>query len=204
MLSPPLATSSPIATSSTRSSRPYMRVPSSLTSSGMLACLRILHASQRSTKHTADVFLQSYGRNPHHVRNRISNHPPNRHYRLRLPPSPQTPLNHEKVRHGRTFDEARRRKECFKCAAPWQPGHRSQAGAIAGSARSPRRSGESHVHIIRYKIFGMEGEQVIEKLVCFLRQRETALWQRSWAMPFSILAISETIPHVKPTSSTVI
>ena len=106
-----------------------------------------------------DVFFQRYGRNPRNVRNRMSNRPPGRPDRPRFPPSSRTPTNRNEVRHGRTFDEARRRKECFKCAAPWQPGHRCQAGSIAASAGSLLCSGESHVHIIRDYIPGMEGEQ---------------------------------------------
>ena len=107
----------------------------------------------------ADVFFQRHGRNPREVRNRMSNRLPGRADRSRFPPSPRAPPSRNEVRHGRIFKEARGRKECFKGASPWQPGHRCQAGSIAASARCRLRSGESHVHIIRDYILGMEGEQ---------------------------------------------
>ena len=113
--------------------------------------------AEMDEEQAADVFFQRYRRNPRDVTNRMSNRPPGRPDRPQFPPPSRTPPNRNEVRHGRTFDEARRGKECFKCAAPWQPGHRCQAGSIAASARSRLRSGESHVHIIRDYILGMEG-----------------------------------------------
>ena len=115
--------------------------------------------AEMDEEQAADVFFQRYGRNTRDVRNRMSNRPPGRPDRPPFPLTTRTPPERNEVRHGCTFDEARRRKECFKCALPWLPGHRCHAGAIAASARSRLRKGEYHVHIIRDYILRMEGEQ---------------------------------------------
>ena len=105
------------------------------------------------------IFFQRYRRIPRDVRNRMSNRSSGRPDRPRFSPSSRTPPDRNEVPHGRTFEELCRRKECFKCAAPWQPGHRCHAGAIASSTRTRLRNGEYHFHIIRDYILGMEGEQ---------------------------------------------
>ena len=89
----------------------------------------------------------------------MSNCPPSRRGRPRVPLSTRTPLDRNEVRHGRTFDEMRHRKECFKRASPWLPGHRCHTRAVAASARNRVSKGESHVHIIRDYILGMEGKE---------------------------------------------
>ena len=74
--------------------------------------------AEMDEEQAAYVFFQRYGRTPRDVWNRISNRPPGCPDRLRFPASSRTPPDRNDVCHGRTFNETRRRKECFKCAAP--------------------------------------------------------------------------------------
>ena len=152
--------------------------------------------AEMDEEQAADVFFQRYGRNPRHVQNPISNLPPGRLYRPRFPPSSRTPPDCNEVRHGRTFDEARRRKECVKCAAPWQPPHRCNAGAIASRARSRLRNDESHVHIIRDYILEMEGEQEPrQSAVCPWKEGKNAAGNKLYDALYHALDISDHTPY---------
>lgn len=96
----------------------------------------------------AAVFFQKYGRHPRHVRK----HDFGRGATYRRP---------ARQRHdgsSRSTSEARRLNLCFKCDAPWTPRHRCDDGAIRTHARNRLRRGDSHVHIVRDLVLGMEGE----------------------------------------------
>ncbi len=98
----------------------------------------------------AESFFQRNERHPRDVRQHNAH---NRHSSAR-----GRFTRHRKGNSSRSFDEARRRNEYFKCGSGWKPGHRCEAGAITENARNRLRQGDSHVHIVSDLLLGLEDE----------------------------------------------
>lgn len=58
-----------------------------------------------------------------------------------------------------SLEESRRRKEFFKCSAPWSNSHLCGSGSIVSNELSRLRNCEFHLHIIRCFILKIEGEK---------------------------------------------
>ena len=54
--------------------------------------------------------------------------------------------------------KARRDNLCYKCAAPWFPGHTCEEGAIIEAARDRLRQGHSQINVTKDLLLGLEGE----------------------------------------------
>lgn len=89
---------------------------------------------------TSDTHMTSYGRNPRHVGQHGS-------FTRRSPTKSML------------FEDARRRKECFKCGAlNWKPVHKCDPGTIAAHTRDRLRRGDSSVHIVSDITKGLKSE----------------------------------------------
>ena len=94
----------------------------------------------------AMVFFQRYGRHPRDV---------SKYGSRRTAPRDrsQQAFNRDNLL---SFEEARRRNECRKCRAKWDPGHRCEPGSIIKNARNRLRQGEPHVHILGDTLLDLE------------------------------------------------
>lgn len=90
---------------------------------------------------THDTFILKYGNPPRYLKESF---PHTRHRRNYSRPRKSPPRSIS----GKTFDECRRRQECYKCSGPWKPGHRCPQRSIRGQIRDRLRSGTSAVHLV--------------------------------------------------------
>ncbi len=95
----------------------------SRTSSSFLTCI-----DDTEEEDAAEFSFQRYGRHPRDVR---EHNPSNRSSSSR-----GRFARHRKGNSSRSFDEDRRRNECFKRVSGWKPGHSCEAGAITENARN--------------------------------------------------------------------
>eukprot|EP00171_Calliarthron_tuberculosum_P004859 IDg4859t1 len=57
-----------------------------------------------------------------------------------------------------SFEEGRRSKKCFKCAAPWSRGHKCSSEAIRHNVRNRLAQGHKSAHIVSDLVLTMEGD----------------------------------------------